>query len=59
MAVALQSRVINSTFMPTHRAEMPDEPPPILGSWSRIYVLVLVYLALLIALSYGFTRYFS
>jgi len=51
--------VINSTFMPTHRAEMPDEPPPILGSWSRIYVLVLVYLALLIALSYGFTRYFS
>jgi hypothetical protein len=36
-----------------------DEPPPILGSWPRLYVAVLVYLALLISLFYGFTRAFA
>jgi len=39
--------------------EMPDEPPPFLGSWSRVYTAVVVYLALLIALCYAFTRAFS
>jgi hypothetical protein len=41
------------------RAPMPDEPPPFLGSWRRVYIAVLVYLALLIALFYAFTRVFS
>ena len=39
--------------------EMPDEPPPFLGAWSRVYTAVVVYLALLIALCYVFTRAFS
>jgi hypothetical protein len=36
-----------------------DEPPPFLGTWSRVYTGILIYLAALIALFYGFTRFFS
>jgi hypothetical protein len=36
-----------------------DEPPPILGSWRRIYIIVLCYLALLIAGFYFFTKVFA
>jgi hypothetical protein len=36
-----------------------DEPPPILGSWRRIYIIVLCYLAFLIAGFYVFTRVFD
>jgi len=32
------------------------EPPPILGSWSRLYALVLIALALEIALFWVLTR---
>ena len=28
---------------------VPDEPPPILGRWPRVYTLVLIYLAVVIA----------
>ncbi len=38
---------------------MPDEPPPFLGAWRRVYAAVLVYLAALIALFYLFMRIFS
>ncbi len=41
------------------KREMPDEPPPFLGSWRRVYIAVLVYLALLIAFCTAFTRAFS
>jgi hypothetical protein len=34
---------------------IPDDPPPFLGSWRRIYVAVLIYLFLLIAGFYLFT----
>jgi hypothetical protein len=33
-----------------------DEPPPILGTWRRIYIVVLCYLALLIVAFYIFGR---
>jgi hypothetical protein len=33
-----------------------DEQPPILGTWSRMYALVIVYLFALIGLFYWFTR---
>ena len=36
-----------------------DEPPPILGTWRRIYILVLCYLAMLVAGFYVFTRVFA
>jgi hypothetical protein len=35
------------------------EPPPILGRWRNVNVVVLVWLAFLIGLFYAFTRYFS
>jgi len=34
----------------------PEQPPPFLGSWRRIYVAVLIYLAAVIFASYLFTR---
>jgi hypothetical protein len=36
-----------------------NEPPPFLGKWSRVYVVVLVWLVFLIGVFYGFTRYFQ
>jgi hypothetical protein len=39
--------------------DMPDEPPPLLGSWRRVYVAVVAYLAVLITLCYLFTRAFA
>jgi hypothetical protein len=36
--------------------EVPDDPPPFLGTWKRVYVAVLIYLVLVIAVAYCFTR---
>jgi hypothetical protein len=36
--------------------QIPDEPPPFLGTWRRVYIAVAVYLALVIAGFYCFTR---
>jgi hypothetical protein len=36
--------------------DVPDEPPPFLGSWRRIYVGVLIYLVSIISVFYAFTR---
>jgi hypothetical protein len=38
--------------------EVPDDPPPFLGTWRRVYIAVLVYLCLVIAVLYLFTRAF-
>jgi hypothetical protein len=38
---------------------VPDEPPPLLKTWPRVYTAVLAYLVLLILTLYGFTRLFS
>jgi hypothetical protein len=32
-----------------------DEPPPILGRWPRVYTIVLLYLAAVIAIFYFIT----
>lgn len=37
---------------------IPDEAPPFLGTWPRVYAAVLVYLAALIFVLYLFTRMF-
>jgi len=42
--------------MQPERREIPDEPPPFLGSWHRVYIVVLIYLGLIVAASYLFTR---
>jgi hypothetical protein len=36
-----------------------DEPPPVLGTWSRVYVFVLCYLAAVISAFYWFTVHFA
>jgi len=41
-----------------HTRDVPDEPPPFLGTWKRVYVAVLIYLAAIIMLFYFFTRAF-
>ena len=33
-----------------------SEPPPLLGKWRNVYILVLCYLAAVITLFYLFTR---
>ena len=33
-----------------------DEPPPFLGTWKRVYTVVVFYLACVISLFYWFTR---
>jgi hypothetical protein len=37
----------------------PEAPPPVLGSWRNVYLLILSVLALLIALFYALTRWAS
>jgi len=36
-----------------------EDPPPVLGSWRNVYVLILSALAVLIALFYTLTRWAS
>ena len=38
--------------------EVPDEAPPFLGTWRRVYIAVLIYLVAIITGSYLFTRAF-
>ena len=33
----------------------PDEPPPFLGTWKRVYTAVLIYVAVLISVLYLFS----
>jgi hypothetical protein len=33
----------------------PDEPPPFLGTWKRVYTCVLIYVFVLISLLYVFS----
>ncbi len=42
-----------------HQKPILDEPPPILGTWPRVYVFVLSYLAIVIFAFYLFTRHFA
>ncbi len=37
-------------------SDVPDDPPPFLGTWRRVYIGVLIYLAGLIGVFYLFTR---
>jgi hypothetical protein len=38
---------------------LDNEPPPFLGSWRRVYIAVLIYLACVIVAFYIFTRFYS
>jgi hypothetical protein len=39
---------------PVHKVGI-DEPPPFLGTWPRVYIFVLCYLVIVIALLFGFS----
>jgi hypothetical protein len=39
-----------------HPHDVPDEPPPFLGTWKRVYTAVLIYLVVIIAAAYLFAR---
>ncbi|HEY6390217.1 MAG TPA: hypothetical protein VIX89_02995 [Bryobacteraceae bacterium] len=36
-----------------------DEPPPFLGTWRRVYIFILCYLAVVIAGFYVFSRAYA
>ena len=36
--------------------EVPDEAPPFLRTWRRVYVAVLIYLVAIVSAFYLFTR---
>jgi hypothetical protein len=40
-------------------SEDREEPPPLLGSWRRLYTAVILYLAALIAVFWMFMRVFT
>jgi ABC-type glycerol-3-phosphate transport system permease component len=39
-----------------HPRDVPDEPPPFLGTWRRVYAGIVVYLIAIIIVFYFFTR---
>jgi hypothetical protein len=39
--------------------EIKDEPPPVLGRWSRVYAVILCELAIVILAFYLFTVHFA
>jgi hypothetical protein len=41
--------------MPDTR-DVPDEPPPFLRTWRRVYIATLIYLVFIIFVCYLFTR---
>jgi hypothetical protein len=42
-----------------HEREAADDPPPFLGTWRRIYIAVVIYLAATIAAFAWFTGTFN
>ena len=38
-----------------HPSDVPDDPPPFLGTWRRVYIGVLIYLVIVITAFYLFT----
>ena len=48
-----------SAELPPEREHLPDEPPPFLGTWGKVYAFVLIYLAAVITIFYLFTRSFA
>jgi hypothetical protein len=43
---------------PVEKSMEPEEPPPFLSRWNRVYAAVVVYLGILITLLYIITRMF-
>lgn len=44
--------------LPVPSRAAPDEPPPILGQWSRVYLAIILYLVCLLFVLFLITRAF-
>lgn len=42
-----------------HRTHIVDDPPPFLGTWNNVYLAIVLYLALLIAVFGWFSMAFT
>jgi hypothetical protein len=47
----------NKSFAPYH--PVIDEPPPVLGTWPRVYAFVIVWLVVVITSLYIFSQTFT
>lgn len=45
--------------MQDERDHQSEAPPPVGGTWNRVYAFVLIWLAVQIAFYFAFTRFFS
>ncbi len=45
--------------MENERSRQTDEPPPLMGTWRRLYFTVIAWLILLILVFYAFARRFT
>jgi len=43
----------------TDHGMQPEDPPPLLGTWRRLYLAVVMWLVFLIAIFYVFARRFA
>ena len=50
---------MNEAETPARREDDAEAPPPLLGSWRKLYLLVLGELAVLVLLFYALTRWAS
>jgi hypothetical protein len=41
-----------------HTRDVPDEAPPFLRTWRRVYTATLIYVVLIIFVCYLFTRFY-
>ncbi|WP_421949104.1 hypothetical protein [Phaeodactylibacter xiamenensis] len=60
--LAVQYLKINHMAMPDQQDQQPlpdDGPPPILKTWNRMYLFVLILHAIIITLFYWFTQAYS
>ena len=59
--ISRRDALLNEARLSQLRADKAerDEPPPFLGTWGRVYALVILYLGLVIAALYGMTWVFA
>jgi hypothetical protein len=48
--------MVSKNVLPVDQRDVPDEPPPFLGTWKRVYIAVLIYLVTVILAFYLFAQ---
>jgi hypothetical protein len=52
----MEQEMARSNGTPLHTHDVPDEAPPFLQTWRRVYIAILIYLVIIIIAFYLFTR---